>query len=98
MEKDKDSITLSSSDDSSNMSEVGHIIIHEDPLSPVESTASESKNDLSDNKSCTSTDTSAYDADTIIDSQTSISSTLQLNTPQDSIDISDEYEGISQVN
>ena len=46
MEKDKESITLSSSDESSNMSELDHILIHEDPLSPVESTVSEPKNDL----------------------------------------------------
>ena len=60
MEKDKDSIMLSISDESSNY--VGHLIICENPESPVESTdatPSESTNDLSDNESSTSTDSSA---------------------------------------
>ena len=63
----------------------------------MELTASESNNDLSDNKSCTSTDTSPYNADTIIDSPTSTSSTLQLDTSQDSIDVSDVGETASQL-
>ena len=59
MEKDKESITLSSSDEVSDLSSLGHIIIHEDPLSPVESTASEPKNEVSDTNSCTGTNRAA---------------------------------------
>ena len=66
-----DNITLNSIDDvdESSMSSVGHMIIHEDPDSPDESS-----------------DSSAYDADTIIDSPTSTSSTLQLHLSEDSND------------
>ena len=97
MEKNKESITLGSSDEESSLSSLGHIIIHEDPLSPDESTADEPKNDVSDTNSCTGTNSSAYDGDTIIDSPTSSSSTLQLHSSQDSSDvndISDNKEGI----
>ena len=85
MEKDKESITLGTSDEESSLSSVGHIIIHEDPRSPDESTADEPKNDDSD----TGTNSSAYDGDTIIDSPTSSSSTLILNSSQYSSDIND---------
>ena len=54
MEDDKDTITFTISDHSSDMSEVGHIIIHENPASPVDSneaTPSESNDDISDNDS-----------------------------------------------
>ena len=54
MEEDKDTITFTISDHSSDMSEVGHIIIHENPASPVDSneaTPSESNDDISDNDS-----------------------------------------------
>ena len=60
------------------LSSVGHMIIHEDPTSPDESTA---------------------DGDTITESPTSSSSTLILNSSQDSSDIndiSDNKEGILQ--
>ena len=67
MGKDQQSIALGTSDEESSLSSLGHIIIHEDPLSPDESTATEPKNDVSDTNSCTGTNTSAYDTDTIID-------------------------------
>ena len=64
-------ITLNGTDDGddSSTSSVGHMIIHEDPDSPHESSDS------------------AYDADAIIDSPRSTSSTLQLNLSEDSNDI-----------
>ena len=123
MEEDKDTITFTISDDSTDMSEVGHLIIHENPASPVDSneaTASESNDDISDNdsndmpevgeatsdsnehmsdyESSTSTDSSAYKAATIIDSPTSTSSTLQLNSFQDSTDRSEVGDASSESN
>ena len=95
MEKDKDSITLSISDESSDY--VGHIIIHENPESP-DATPSESTDHLSDNESVTSTDSSAYNADTIVDSPSSNSSTLYLNTSQDSTDESEVGDASSECN
>ena len=83
MEKGKESITLNIEDDY-----VGHIIIHEDPESPVttpRATTPEPTDALSDNDSATSDD-SAYDADTICDSPTSTSSTLDLNPAEHSND------------
>ena len=79
MEKDKESITLNIEDESQDY--VGHIIIHEDPESPVttpRATTPEPTDAISDKDSATS-DESAYDADTICDSPTSTSSTLDLN-------------------
>ena len=79
MEKNKESITLNIEDESQDY--VGHIIIHEDPESPVTTprvTTPEPTDAMSDNDSATSDD-SAYDADTICDSPTSTSSTLDLN-------------------
>ena len=77
MEKKNESITLNIEDESQDY--VGHMIIHEDPESPVipRATTPEPTDAISDNNGATSD--SAYDADTIIDSPTSTSSTLDLN-------------------
>ena len=86
MEKDKESITLNIEDESQDY--VGHIIIHENPESPVTTppaTPPEPTDAMSDNDSATSDD-SAYDADTICDSPTSTSSTLDLNPAEHSND------------
>ena len=95
MEKDKDSITLSISDETSDS--VGHIIIHENPESP-DATPSDSTDHISDNESVTSADSSAYNADTLVDSPTSNSSTLYLNTSQDSTDESEVGDASSECN
>ena len=92
MEKDKDSITLSISDESSDY--VGHLIIYENPES-LDATPSESTDDLSDNESTTSTDSSASNADTIVDSPNITSSTLQLNKSKDSTD--NEFPGFDET-
>ena len=70
---EKDNIKFNGIDDSddSSLSSVGHMIIHEDPDSPEDSSDS------------------AYEADTIIDSPNSSSSTLQLNVSEDSNDKND---------
>ena len=78
MEKINESITLTIEDESQD--DVGHMIIHEDPESAVttpRATTPEPTDAISDNNGATSN--SAYDADTIIDSPTSTSSTLDLN-------------------
>ena len=94
MEKDNDSITFNISDESSDS--VGHIIIHENPESP-DATPPESTDHISDNQSVTSDD-SAYNADTVVDSPTSNSSTLDLNTSQDSTDESEVGDATSECN
>ena len=94
MEKDNDSITLNISDESRDY--VGHIIIHENPESP-DATPPESTDHISDNQSVTSDD-SAYNADTVVDSPTSNSSTLDLNTSQDSTDESEVGDASSECN
>ena len=58
-----------SDNDDSSLSSVGHLIIHENPASPSDSSDS------------------AYEADTIIDSPNSRSSTLKLNLSDSSNDI-----------
>ena len=67
---EKNNINFNGIDDSddSSMSSVGHMIVHEDPQSPEDSSDS------------------AYEADTIIDSPNSSSSTLLLNVSDDSND------------
>ena len=67
---EKNNINFNGIDDSddTSMSSVGHMIVHEDPQSPEDSSDS------------------AYEADTIIDSPNSSSSTLLLNVSDDSND------------
>ena len=67
---EKNNINFNGIDDSddSSMSSVGHMIVHEDPQLPEDSSDS------------------AYEADTIIDSPNSSSSTLLLNVSNDSND------------
>ena len=74
MEKNNESITSNIEDDY-----VGHLIIHEDPESPVtpRATTPEATDAISDTNSATSD--SAYDADTLCDSPTSTATTLDLN-------------------
>ena len=86
MEKEKESIMLNIEDESQDY--VGHIIIHENPESPVttpRASPPEPTDAMSDNDSATSDD-SAYHADTICDSPTSTSSTLDLNPAEHSND------------
>ena len=84
MEKDNESITLNIKDESRDY--VEHIIIHENPESPATpATPPEPTDAMSDNNSATSDD-SAYHADTICDSPTSNSSTLDLNPAEHSND------------
>ena len=83
MEKDKESITLSIEDESQDY--VGHIIIHENPESPVTTPPATPMDAMADNDSATSDDT-VYQADTISDSPTSTSSTLDLNPAEHSND------------
>ena len=77
MEENKERITLNIEDESQDY--VGHLIIHEDPESPVtpRATTPEATDALSDTNSGTSD--SAYDADTLCDSPRSTATTLDLN-------------------
>ena len=110
MEKDNESITLNIEDESRDY--VGHIIIHEDPESPAATPpppppppqpptppehTDEPSDDISDNESGTSDD-SVYHADTDIDSPTSNSSTLDLNTAENFTDESEVSEASSECN
>ena len=85
MEKDKESIRLNIEDESQDY--VGHIIIHENPESPVTTPCAsppEPTDAMSDNDS--TSDYSAYHASTICDSPNSTTSTLDLNPAENSND------------
>ena len=73
MEKTNQSITLDIEDESQDY--VGHMIIHEDPDSPVTPRA----NTPQPTDAISDTSDSAYDADTIIDSPRSTDTTFDLN-------------------
>ena len=86
MEKEKETIRLDIEDESQDY--VGHMKTYEDPESPVttpRASPPEPTDAMSDNDSATSDD-SAYHADTICDSPTSTTSTLDLNPAEHSND------------